>query len=278
MPNINSIPEVLYEPNQPYHYIYDNLPLKNILTRIGLVNIQVDTTADALRGAAGDAGTIGNRLAVSLEQDGSLKSVAIDLARHGIGNHVDGQGPDGIEYVKMMADERAKLALIQDGANSLSVEIDDQSSLLGDTVTISSGVLKLRKSSSVFFEFEAPNTVRLHSTFPPDVAHRHHYSLEPAPQNSPADFRNFKTTSYATAYMEGTLRVYVNGVRLFRSAVPVPGPSGTPFSPTYITSESPLEGIFSLNRTLSEFDVIRIDFDEAFFLPSISGASSSSSS
>lgn len=280
MPNINSIPEVLYEPNQPYHYIYDNLPLRNILTRIGLVNIQVDTTADALRGAAGSAGTIGDRLDASTEQDGSLKTAAIDASLHGIGYHADGQGPDGVDYVRMTAEERAKLSLVQDAANSLSVEIDDQSALLGDTVVVSDGVLRLRNSSSVFFEFEAPNVVRAHSAFPPDVAHRHHYSLEPAPQNSPTDRTNFKTTSYATAYMEGTLRVYVNGTRLFGSAVPVPDSSAASFAQTYVVSESPSEGKFSLNRALSESDVIRIDFDEAFSLPSstTSGSSSSTSS
>lgn len=274
MPNINSIPEVLYEPNQPYHYLYDNLPLKNILTRIGLVNIQVDTNADALRGAAGSAGTIGNRLDASTEQDGSLKADAVDASGHGIGHHADGQGPDGVEYVRMTAEERAKLSLVQAGANNLSVEIDDQSYLLGSTVAVSSGVLRLRKSASVFFEFEAPNTVRAHAAFPPDVAHRHHYSLEPAPQSSPADRRNFKTTSYATRYMEGTLRVYVNGVRLFGYSVPVPNVSASSFTPTLVASENPSNGTFSLNRALSESDVIRIDFDEAFSFPPASSSSS----
>lgn len=279
MPNINSIPEVLYEPNQPYHYYYDNLPLQNILTRIGLVNVQVDANTDALRGAAGSAGTIRSRLNASLEADGNLKTSAVDSALHGIGNHLDGVGPDGVDYVRMRADERAKLAMVQDSANRLQIEIEDQFPTVGNFVSFSDGTLKLKGSSSVFFDFEAPDTLRAHSAFPPETAHRHHYSLTPVHQNiSSPDYKSFKTTSYSTKYEYGSLRVYVNGVRLYDMPVPVPNLSGSSFSPTYVASESPSEGLFSLNRSISLTDVIRIDFDESFYLRLSSSSSSSSTS
>lgn len=279
MPNISSIPEVLYEPNQPYHYHYDNLPLRNILTRIGLVNIQVDTNSDIVRGAAGTAGTIDARLNASMEGDGSLKTSAVDSALHGIGHHSDGAGPDGVEYVRMTADERAKLGLIQSEANRIVLQVDDSLPTVGETVTLSEGTVRFRGSSTILLDFEAPNTVRVHSAFPPDAAHRHHYGLQPAHQNpAEPDYRNFKTTSLATSYDEGTLRVYVNGVRLFDAAVAVPDPAGAVFNATYIESESNSGGSFSLNRSLSVADVIRIDFDRSFAAAGSSSSSSSSSS
>lgn len=279
MPNINSIPEVLYEPNQPYHYYYDNLPLRNILTRIGLVNIQVDRNSDVIRGAAGTAGSIDARLNVSLQEDGTLKMSAVDAAEHGIGHHTDGAGPDSVEYVRMRADERAKLELVESEANRLYVEVEDQHPTVGPNVVLSSGTLRLRRSSTIFFDFEAPDVVRAHSAFPPDTAHRHHYSLAPAHQNpSSPDYRNYRTTSVSTPYMAGTLRVCVNGVRLYGSGVPVPNHNATSFSSTYVASEDNLEGTFSLNRSLSSSDVVRIDFDESFAAEEGSSSSSSSSS
>lgn len=278
MPNINSIPEVLYEPNQPYHYYYDNLPLRNILTRIGLVNIQVETNADMIRGAAGTAGSIDARLNASLEADGSLKAEALDGAVHGIGNHSDGDG-----YVRMTEEERSKLALVQSESNRLLVEVADSYPTVGDTVTISDGVVRLRGSSSVLLDFEAPDIVRFHSAFPPDTAHRHHYSLVPAHQSSPPDFKNFKTTSLGTPYMEGSLRVYVNGVRLSDESVPVPGygygssGSSVSFAQNSVAEESHADGTFSLTVAISEVDVIRVDFDEQFAADSPSAPSSSSS-
>lgn len=276
MPNINSIPEVLYEPNQPYHYHYDNIPLRNILTRIGLVNIQVDTNSDIIRGAAGTAGTIDARLNSSLEADGSLKTSAVDSTVHGIGNHTDGTGPDGIEYVRMTADERAKLGLVQSEANRLVVEIEDSYPTVGGAVTLSDGTVRLKGSSTIFFDFEAPDVVRAHSVFPPDTAHRHHYALQPEHQNpSSPNYKNFKTTSVNTPYDEGSLRVYVNGVRLYSTSVPVPNQAGSSFTPTYIASESNADGSFELNRAIDSGDLIRIDFDEIFAETETSSSSSS---
>jgi len=287
MPNIDSIPEVLYEPNQPYHYYYDNLPLRNILTRIGLVNIQVDTTADLVRGAAGTAGSIDARLNASLEGDGSLKPAAVDGTVHGIGHHTDGDGPDGVAYVRMKEEERAKLFHVQSEANRLVVEVEDTYPTVGDTVTLSDGVVRLRGSSSIFLDFQAPDVVRFHSAFPPDTAHRHHYGLSPAHSiPSAPNYKNFLVTSLGTPYMEGTLRVYVNGTRLYSDPVPVPNSDASEFVPTSVASESPADGTFSLNRVLSEDDVVKVDFDESFAAEdeatdessSSSSASSSSSS
>jgi len=273
MPNINSIPQVLYEPNQPYHYHYDNLPLRNILTRIGLVNIQVDTNSDMIRGLAGSAGTPGARIGTALNENGSLKTAAVNSSLHGIGHHGDGQGPDGIEYVRMKLDERAKLELVERAANNLVIQVDDQSLSLGESVTIDSGTIRLKNSSSILFEFEPPNIVRVHSALPSDTARRHNYSIAPvlngnsSSSSSSSGPSQYKTTSLSTPYMEGTLRVYVNGVRIYGMAsvnVKVPNHAYSSFLDTYIVSESAADGLFTLNRTLSIMDVIRIDFDSNF--------------
>lgn len=297
MPDIQSIPEVLYQADQPYHVHYDNLPLRNILNRIGLVNIQVDTNTDILRGASGSAGSLNARLDQSLDAAGYLKTGAVDDANHSISSHVDGGG-----FVRMTDDERAKLQGVLSEANKLEIEIEGLSNnLVAVPPSGSNGVLKFRRSSTIFMEFQNPDTVRIHSVFPPDAAHRHNCDLIPAYDipSSPT-FKNYRTTSVNTPFKEGSLRVYVNGMRMTSvpvkvlnysaAAVTIPNSGGISVFPasswvnTYIASENPTGGTFELNRSLSPSDVIRIDFDEMILPPqalsssSSSGSSSSSSS
>jgi hypothetical protein len=282
MPQINLIPEVLYEPNQPYHYLYDNIPLRNILARISLVNIQADKNATMLLGTAGTAGSIANRLDESLNEDGSLRAASIDESMHNIAYHADGTDDAGVEYVRMTGVERSKLSLVESGANLLTIQV-------GEEGPIESGNVELRSSATIFFDLEAPNVVRAHSSFPPDVAHRHVYDVEPAHQSlgyssssssSGPDWRNFKTTLLGTAYVEGSLRVYINGVRIGSGVrVPVFSGSSTPSSWVLfsVSSESPEEGKFSLNTAVPiPNNNIRIDFD--MVVPSVNPFPSSSSS
>jgi hypothetical protein len=269
MPQINSIPEVTYDANQPYHYLYDNLPLQNILTRIGLVNIQVDANTDILRGSCGTAGSLSNRLDASLKDSGDIKAEAVDKSLHNIGHHVDGTGPDGVEYVRMKTDERSKLADIGSGANNLQIDIEDTLPTIGSFVTFTNGTLRIRNSPTIFFDFEAPDILKAHSIFPPDAAHRHHYDVIPAYDipSSPT-YKIFKTTSINTPFEEGSLRVYVNGFRLTNAGVDVPDYSdpNAPWIPTYVKSQDHTTGAFELNRELTNYDVIRIDFDEVFLV------------
>lgn len=271
MPQINLIPEVLYEPDSPYHYHYDNIPLRNILARISLVNIQADQNAEFLRGTAGIAGSLSNRLDASLAGDGSLKSSSVDESMHSIAHHEDG-AKDGVEYVRMRADERAKLSLVQSDANLLTLQVDDEP-------VLSSGNVEFKSSSTILFSLEAPNVVRAHNNLPPDVAHRHVYGVQPAHQNlagssssSGPDWKNFKTTSLGTPYVEGSLRVYINGVRLdSENYVPIFSGSSTPGSWMLfsVSSENPTTGLFSLNASMPyPGNSIRIDFDTSVPIPS----------
>jgi len=266
MPDINSIPEVLYQPNQPYHYHYDNLPLRNILTRIGLVNIQVDTNTDLIRGAAGTAGSIDARLNVALDDAGNLNASAIDAASHNIGYHADGIGADLVEYVRMTLEERDKLSLIESEANKIFIEVEDSYPTIGITTTLDTGTVKFEGSSTILLDFVAPNIIKFYSALPPDVSHRHYYGVTPANQNvMTPDYTNFITTSINTPYQEDTLRVYINGVRIYANAVPVPNTDATSFLATYVASEDYTTGDFALNRALTINDIVRIDFDELFF-------------
>lgn len=283
MPEINKITEVLHDGNQPYHVHFDNLPLKNILTRIDLVNAQVDINSDILRGACGTAGSLNNRLDVSMNDNGSLKYEAVNASLHNIGAHQDGSY-EGIDYVRMTAAERDKLSLIQSEANKLYIEIEDMIpisatissiSTTPEYVTLTNGTLKLKGSDTVIFDFQAPDTLRVHSAFPSHAAHRHNYGIFPAHSNpSGPNYLNFITTSTNTPYVEGSLRVYVNGMRIYSPGEFTPAPSinvpnydASDWVELYVSSENPNTGEFSLNIAISAEDKIIIDFDQALTPP-----------
>jgi hypothetical protein len=264
MPEIDLIQDVLYSSEWPYHVQYDNLPLRNIITRIDLVNAQVDINADILRGSIGSAGTLANRLNQSLEDSGDLKPAAIDDAMHNIAFHEDGSDGISTTYVRMKEGERDKLELIQSEANLLDIEVQS----ISTTETLTTGTARFRHSDTVTFSFDAPDIIRAHTIFPASSAHQHFYDLTPAHVTpSSPDYKNYKTTSLGTAFISDTLRVYVNGIRLSTTdSVYVydgsTGPDGT-WTLTSIASTTPASGLFSLNRALNASDIIRIDFDRS---------------
>jgi len=266
MPNIDKITEVLYEGNQPYHVEFDNLPLKNILARIDLVNSQVDVNSDILRASCGTVGTLSNRLTASLEDDGKLKKEAVNSSLHNIGSHEDGSY-NGVEYVRMKKEERDKLTDIRSEANKIEVEVEDSvSSETVDNITIYNGKIRLRSSDSIAFQFLEPDIVKAHSIYSPATAHVHNYNLEPAHVNpSSPDYQNYKTTSVDTPFVTGSLRVFINGFRINESPVKVligSQPSvDSNWEDIYIASSNPSNGTFSLNTAIDSTTNITIDFN-----------------
>jgi hypothetical protein len=255
VPQIDLIPEVLYNPLNPYHYYYDNLPLKNILTRVSLVNDTVDIAYGILTSAIGTQGTLSNRLAQSINPDGSLVAFAVDNAEHNIGYHSDGIGPDSVAYVRMKASESAKLALVSDNATDLKVLVD-----AGSPVLFDSGTLEFVSTPGLTWTVASGNKLSLSLSFPVASAHTHYYDLSPISSN----YINYKTTTVSTPCIPGSLRVSVNGIRLSASTslyVPV-GASRTLTLLTYTPSES--SGTFALSSAITAADVIRIDFDTSF--------------
>ena len=263
MPDIEKIPEVLQNAENPYHYVYDNLPLENILARQRIINLQVDNNSQDLRLASGTAGTLSNRINVSVASDGSLKVSQLDAALHSIGAHADGEWL-GVEYVRMTQDERDKLDLISDEATALLVQFNTVST----DVLFTDTTVEFEDSDTVSWSVTAPNKVKANLGFPASAAHQHFYDRIPANVTpSIPNYTDFKSTSVATPFTSGTLRVYVNGVRIPEGSPgvyvpPASGPNGT-WKVTYF-SATPTSGTFSLNRAITASDVIRIDFDTDF--------------
>lgn len=269
MPQLELIPEVLYEAMQPYYVDFDNAPLRNILFRIELVNDVVDNNTILVQAAKGSANSLAQRLAQSLEESGDLKVAAVDDVLHNIGMHSDGLGlndeGDPTEYVRMESAERDKLSLISDEATALKIQVETPST----DVLFDDDVIELVASSTITWTVEGTEgsqRVKAHMVFPSSLAHIHHYDKVPVHDNllSP-DYKTYKTTSVATQYIEGSLRVWINGIRLTESEqvyVPGPsGPSGTWYATTYTPDYS--SGKFVLNRAIDPDDIITIDFDQS---------------
>lgn len=255
MPRIELIDEVLYTPSDPIYWEIDNLPLKNILKRIDLVNLALDNVIEQMTDAIGTQGSLSNRLNQSINPDGSLKTAAIDEALHSIEEHADTE-----DYVRMTKLESDKLALIADEAKDVSFKIYTDSMTF---VEFEEGVLSIKPSTTVTPVFEGPDVLKFEFAFPTEAAHKHYYGLIPVDDNIVTpDFINYKSTSMSTAYVEGSLKVFINGVRIFEDAeVYVPGPLVS--DPWTLMSFTPddVGGTFALSVAITEDDIIRIDFD-----------------
>jgi hypothetical protein len=248
VPDIEQIPVPLYDPNDVYHHITDNRPLRGLIDRQEVINSSVDDNAQILRETSGTQGTLANRLSQSIEADGSLKKSAIDQAEHSIAAHEDNE-----TYVRMLATERSKLALVASGATALKL-------LIGET-TFDDQTVELIDTDTVSWSIQG-NGLKADLSFPASAAHSHFYDITPVQVNQ-NNYAEWKTTSVATPFIEGSLRVYINGVRISESdSVYVPNFAGPP-SQWNLTTVTPdhSEGTFELSREISADDVIRIDFD-----------------
>ncbi len=255
MPRIELIPEVYYAPEQPYHWEYDNLPLKNIIQRQNLINLALDDVIMEMRDAIGTQGSVANRLNQSINANGSLKQSAIDEALHSIESHTDGTA-----YVRMTKEQSDKLDLIADEATDLSLQIDTDGS---SSVAFTSGAVIIEGSDTVTPSLTAPNKLKFNLAFPASAAHRHFYGLTPvhADQVTP-DYLNYKVNTSASSYIEGSLRVYINGVRVFEDdEVYAPGALVDDSWTLMSFTPNHENGTFQLSQALSDDDIIKIDFD-----------------
>ena len=255
MPNIDLIPDVLYDGSHPYHYHFDNLPLKNIVIRQQIINAAVDIQNAILTEAKGTAGSLAARLDAALESDGTFSADSIDDTEHSIGAHTDGEY-EGIEYVRMTQDERDKLALINDEATEFSIQIEDD--------VLSNGPVTFESSDTIDVELIEPATIKFNATFSTDSLRLRYYDVTPVNQDEVPDYTNYFANGLETPYVDGSLRVYINGIRLTADADVLvyavdDGPSGSWTEISY--EESASEGTFALTRAITESDIIRVDFD-----------------
>ncbi len=252
MPRIELIDVPLFQPEDPYHYEFDNLPLKALKTRQELINMALDNLIYQMRDAIGTQNTVANRLNQSIDADGNLKASAIDEALHSIEEHEDTD-----DYVRMTSEERAKLENIASEATSLTLTYDD--------TEFNSGTVVLADSSSITIEHVAPNIIKWNLAFDTASAHQHYYGLTPVDATSTSDYTNYKVNTSSTEYIDGSLKVYVNGVRIYEDAeIYVPGVLvDDPWTLLKFTSDAEA-GTFALSSPITEDDIIRIDFDVSF--------------
>lgn len=262
MPRIDLIPECLYEPLTPYHYLYDNQPLRNILARIGMVNNTVDLDHIAIMGAAGSAGTIANRLTVSLEDNGELKPTAIDAAEHYIGMHTDDTDQSAFldvsdTFVRMTERERDRLVMMDDEANLLNITFETAGPS-ATPVPFTNGTVTMANSLSTSWRYQS-GKMYLDLAFPLESAHQHYYDI--VPDNPDADFLTFYVPF---EYIEGSLRVHINGIRL-TEVDEIYHPTATQ---EWLLNKYTIDGIdptkFTLDNAITSDDVMRIDYDRAF--------------
>jgi hypothetical protein len=275
MPDLNALPVPQYNATQPYHWEYDNLPLKTLSDRDELINGVVDTHSEILRNCSGTVGTLANRLNQSVEQNGNLKTTAVNQTLHNIAEHEDGSKTvsgselsdyntlgyigvvNPVPFVRMLEAERDKLSLVADEANNIVVNVNTPSLVytFGDGIN----TLDLIESDSISWTFEGPNSVKPEIKFSIAFAHRHYYDLDPIT----SDYQNYQVNMPSTPYMEDTLRVYINGVRLnsvYNVYVPnsdVTSWIANRFTPNHLT------GTFTLLTAITSSDIISIDFDIA---------------
>lgn len=250
MPNIDLISPVYYGPNDPYHWEVDNLPLKAINDRQELINLALDQVIQQMTDAIGTQGSLSNRLNQSINPDGSLIQGAVDATMHTMDDHTDTDN-----FVRMSKAQSDKLDGIASDATSLQIQ--------ADSVTFDAGTLMIEDSTTITASVTAPNILKFNMAFPVEAAHQHYYGLTPAPSNiSSPDYTHYKTNSLSTPCMDDTLRVYINGVRIFED-VSVYAPGALVDDPWTLISYTPNEaaGTFALSTALQTDDIIKIDFD-----------------
>lgn len=270
MPEINLIDQILYQPNDPYNYQKDNAPLIAIYDILNLINYQVDIDAQEIRVAKGTAGSIGLRLNQSLDDNGFLKTTAVNNSLHNIGYHIDGSY-NGVDYVRMTQDERDKLDLMADGSTALKIRIED--GISDSYITFENETITLESSDEISIKLTTPNILSFCLNFDTNSLHLHYYDISPVRVGS--NYQNWKTTTTNQEFIPKTLRLVINGIRIPRSlsisqgdetnktiGVYIPQFDGPENSWEFTTfTEQPSLGRFTLNREIDSNDIIKIDFD-----------------
>lgn len=273
MPNIDLIPEVLYRAMDPYHYRVDNLPLKNILTRQQLMNFVINSNEHEIQLSSGNTGGLHLRLNRSLNENGTLKANEIDDSLHSIGAHQDGIFDDGTGeqfYVRMTKSERDKLSLVSEQANKVTIKIQEPSN---NIETYGSEII-LKSTDTVSVTRNNQN-IEIRTNFSKSLIKRNFYEVKPL-QSTSGDYQNWMISNPSTPFVEGSLKVYIEGIRVPRKLTLTQGdsvyeergvyvpPPGSDKSLNWIFlsfTADPQNGTFSFNQPINENHNILIDFD-----------------
>jgi len=256
MPDLSGIPVRRHQPLDPYDHVHDNQPIDDLTAQVDSVNDSVESMRAILASAIGSQPDLATRLAQSLEADGDLITSAVDDALHSIEAHEDTD-----DFVRMTAAERAKLDLVAANATRLAVLVpfagDD------DPTTFDDGNVEFVESDTVQFR-EDDGKIAFDIKIPISSKHIHYYDVTPVT----SDRVNYTVNGVPTAYKAGSLRVYVNGIRLSTTATVTVPVTGVATSLLYAEGDDTAgvvtDGDFNLNLAVGVADVVRIDFD---FLP-----------
>lgn len=279
MPDINNISVPKYLPNQPYHYSYDNLPIDSLKAREDIINSAVDANSAQIAAAYGTTGSLAGRLDQSIEPDGSLKTTAIDTALHNIGAHDDGSFTvsggelsayqadypsvtNPVPFVRMLEAEREKLALIADEAKNITIEFPNATPT---PLSFDNGTIGFEDSSTITWTSTGGQNVRADVIGSLANAHQHYDNIVPTSASLTPDYQNY-LTGLPSAFTAGSLKVYVNGVRLPSSPTnSIYIPSSDPLNSWTLNrfTEDPLGLGFSLLNPITAQDIIIIDFEVA---------------
>lgn len=279
MPDLSKIPVPEYQPGQPYHWEYDNVPLKALALRDEIINNEVENTAEILRLGAGTQGNMANLIDQSIDQDGNLRRTAVDQSMHNMGEHTDSFTEVGeielnyiqntlgfnsvtspVLFVRMLDVERSKLNLIADEATNIDFKVETPSSI----VSINEGTISLQASDTIAWDFTAPVSpsqpyiLKANLSIATTFAHTHYYDVEPITSN----YKNYSVTSVNTPYIEGSVRVFINGIRI-NSEYPIYCPTSDPSMPWALNkfTANHINGTFYLDNFISAQDIVRIDFN-----------------
>jgi hypothetical protein len=278
--NLNEIDGVpLYKPSDPYHYDFDNKPIKSLVERDKILLGLITRNTKVLKDSAGDLGELPIRIDQSIDSLGNLKTESIDVADHNIANHVDGRReitedeisyyeslgysiPNNPKFVRILQEERDKLSQIESQANSLKISVEQQD---GDYYTFENGIVKLQNTDTIECEVTCDNSIKFHSKFPVDVAHQHYYGVEPVSDNN----QDYKIHGIPK-FKKYTLRVFVNGFRIQlceqdcenRTFSSYPTfYSGSVMWKSLFFEENGDNASFSLSEPLNDTDQILVDYD-----------------
>lgn len=280
MPNLDNLGVPRYDADHPYHYTFDNAPLEVLEQRDVLINDQVDAQGLILEESAGTQGTLPRRLDEFANADGTLKASAIDDAEHSIAAHTDGGG-----YFRMTEAQKDLLDTVASGATDITFSIETDSG----PVLIDSGQITLAASADLKWIVDSGPIVSAEIINYPR-AHIHFYEI--VPEQDPDDSKLYlipfddlldisdPLDGTLTTFREGSLAVYVNGVRLNQTtSVYYPSLSPVTLSPTDDDYSIPAATViakdwklnkftvnpsldsFTLDEDLSEGDVVFVDFE-----------------
>jgi len=243
MANLNEIPLRKYGGMDTiWNYERANEPLEDLFRMIRLVNGDLDAYAQDFENAKGSAETLADRLAVSIEDDGTLKPGAV--VSFPIANVIEeNSGPyNGADKIHFTRSEKTKLSSMGSRANRFTIRVDQSDPIEGEVTFRVGRMLKV----SAIRDSDGETVLRLDTRFSADALHEHRYAIRVLNYSNGIAFM----PDDEDTPIPGTILLYVNGQRIRRSGYE-----------EYFDGNGVLRGI----RILEQADSISLQKDDIEF-------------